>query len=853
MGGGFERKVGGSSLTQDTFRQSNLKPAVPGKHTLTEQLSRAFAPSARDAGSAEIQRKAAAAPGDTKEPTDDQAPAAAEHGISGPPTALPHAEQIQRSFGRHSVAAIQAHTDEAADTGARALGAHAFALRHHVAFAGAPDLHTAAHEAAHVVQNRRGVARKAIDGGAGDACERHADAVADAVVAGASAESLLSAGPGAGATVQRKAEDPPGHAAEPDHAGTPLDALLARLTPAWAAAISDGSKTSDARDAELADILFGAFEANWFKAKECLLFDRWPGGRSARKPPHAACLDLMQALVHMRTRVCNEVAEATQRALPRRLEELAAAAQRPPARPGEAPAAPDPAALLAAEASDPGITPAQHATFEAPLGAQKRTSDIDVSISGRNTEIAMQLFNELFRERMNVPFDAATVFDYNVYAQDWMFGDRFRHDDVVAATEIDPATRAPKAGAQPQPVATRITPVPEHVISGTANDDEVNAALQRDRADILDEAALLHIRRNCSAGDWRAYTARRLAGVSGEQARITLRARLGAIDIKYKQFAAMVDARAGEIAADMGIAAAAIDQASAWRQDNRPFRKDALDTRAANALYGERMRQVKNLRLQYDAIAAKPQKTAGDLRQLVALAKDVTKALGEAGFFANEKYASEGAVLHTVIGIQKAGGDSRKFGVDVQVVLSRDQYMQSFHENVGDSLYSVAHYQQDPPYATYRAGKYIDRMLRAARALCGDEAVQQHPEYPRLDGIARTAAEVKGSDDGDDPARIAPHFADASAASLDTLKHAILGFGGDIPARSAGPANQQTAGTDGPPAPAPSAPAAPSPRPQNPASGPGQQAAQQTGQQAIDQLRATVDAVDDQDTKEQRP
>ena len=62
-----------------------------------------------------------------------------------------------------------------------------------MAFGGAPDLRTAAHEAAHVVQQRGGVQLSAGVGKTGDVYERHADAVADRVVQGRSAEDLLSA------------------------------------------------------------------------------------------------------------------------------------------------------------------------------------------------------------------------------------------------------------------------------------------------------------------------------------------------------------------------------------------------------------------------------------------------------------------------------------------------------------------------------------------------------------------------------------------------------------------------------------------------------------------------------------
>jgi hypothetical protein len=105
---------------------------------------------------------------------------------------------------------------------ARAMGAQAFATGNHVAFASAPDLHTAAHEAAHVVQQRAGVQLKGGVGEVGDTYERHADAVADRVVAGESAQELLdhhaaaSSTAGRGAAVQRTPDDAAAKAAKQD-------------------------------------------------------------------------------------------------------------------------------------------------------------------------------------------------------------------------------------------------------------------------------------------------------------------------------------------------------------------------------------------------------------------------------------------------------------------------------------------------------------------------------------------------------------------------------------------------------------------------------------------------------------
>lgn len=151
---------------------------------------------------------------------------AAVQGTQGPSGSLPYIDQIQKSFGKHDVSHIKAHTDGQAAAGARAMGAEAFTTGDHVAFAGAPSLHTAAHEAAHVVQQRAGVQLKGGVGEVGDRYEQHADAVADLVVRGQSAEALLEAhgapgrhGPSPGGPVQAKEAAPGRYESRPETDG----------------------------------------------------------------------------------------------------------------------------------------------------------------------------------------------------------------------------------------------------------------------------------------------------------------------------------------------------------------------------------------------------------------------------------------------------------------------------------------------------------------------------------------------------------------------------------------------------------------------------------------------------------
>jgi hypothetical protein len=62
------------------------------------------------------------------------------------------AGEIQRAFGRHDVSGVQTHAAPASE----ALGALAYTAGSDIPLAGAPDLHTVAHEAAHVVQQKEG-------------------------------------------------------------------------------------------------------------------------------------------------------------------------------------------------------------------------------------------------------------------------------------------------------------------------------------------------------------------------------------------------------------------------------------------------------------------------------------------------------------------------------------------------------------------------------------------------------------------------------------------------------------------------------------------------------------------------
>jgi hypothetical protein len=108
--------------------------------------------------------------------------------------AFPHRDAIERSFGPlHTLSDLRVHVGDAAGRQAGSLGAAGLTVGDRVVFHQSPSLRLAAHEAAHVVQQRAGWRPPGGWGQVGDPFEQHANRVADQVVAGQPAGALLPA------------------------------------------------------------------------------------------------------------------------------------------------------------------------------------------------------------------------------------------------------------------------------------------------------------------------------------------------------------------------------------------------------------------------------------------------------------------------------------------------------------------------------------------------------------------------------------------------------------------------------------------------------------------------------------
>ena len=92
----------------------------------------------------------------------------ASRGMQSTGQPLPGLDHIQSSFGHHELPDVRAHVGSEAVSANRQMGSRAYTRGHDVAFGETPDIKLAAHEAAHVVQQRRGVHLKGEVGTPGD-------------------------------------------------------------------------------------------------------------------------------------------------------------------------------------------------------------------------------------------------------------------------------------------------------------------------------------------------------------------------------------------------------------------------------------------------------------------------------------------------------------------------------------------------------------------------------------------------------------------------------------------------------------------------------------------------------------
>ena len=198
------------------------------------------------------------------EPSAAAVKAKAAEGVSGGGQPLPFLDKIQSAMPGHDLSNVQAHVGGKAGDACSDIGASAYATGNNVAFKKAPDLHTAAHEAAHVVQQRAGVQLSDGVGKAGDGYERQADKVADRVAGGGAASGLIPPSTGLMAPVVQRVD-------ADDLLMTPdLSIDSAELAQEWLSAVTEAFENIEQNaSAELGDSVAAAC------AEVVSLFRQW--------------------------------------------------------------------------------------------------------------------------------------------------------------------------------------------------------------------------------------------------------------------------------------------------------------------------------------------------------------------------------------------------------------------------------------------------------------------------------------------------------------------------------------------------------------------------------------------------
>lgn len=490
-------------------------------------------------------------------------------------------------------------------------------------------------------------------------------------------------------------------------------------------------------DDVLLDILKRPFEADWFKAKACLAMGRWPSSIET-PPPHDGCLDMMEALVEMRSRKWDQFYK---KYLPK--------------------------AKTALNDATLDIPP--------PDGSQSVTSDIDLSVKGAQSEAAVEYFNTMFKTDFGVAFEPGTVFDINLYSLDWMHG----QNETISEKD----TKGERAST--------IVPAREN------NLQNINLEGMLDRASNQEVWSYVKIMRNLSGTEIADYKTNVLKDFTkGSGAYITMSKKLDEAELNTISFKASVEEKAAEMEtqfkADM-LAKGLNPETSAFKtgasdhESNKHFQEEALKMRASNAIYQDTIKEVKKIRERIQIV--KSGGTDADRKSIEDLAKLLANKIAEALTYANEVYASEGGVLHTVYGKQKADKKKAAYAQKedtkdiktVKTVLSESQYIQSVNENVGDSVHSLNHFGHIPKYAVFRAGKYLDRLCEATELL-DERQAPRFPNYAILKEIGTTAAKEKNGALGADPlaANTHPLFGAYDAPGVAALKQQILVFGAAV-------------------------------------------------------------------------
>ncbi|MBP0012946.1 MAG: DUF4157 domain-containing protein [Roseofilum sp. SBFL] len=460
------------------------------------------------------------------------------------------------------------------------------------------------------------------------------------------------------------------------------------------------------------------FYSNWFIAKDYLVANKWQNKSkrsiSEKKPRFEK---LMRALLAVREYDTNK--------LLRHIRDTKLPAQYPHMR---------------------KMDPAKRLSWAA-AGSTTLTSDIDVNLKGAGSIAAVGLFNKLFKTQEKWAYDAGTVYDVNVYAQDFMTPGQTKtlsggHKKLGSPFE-----------KQEQDNQVTLTPVEE--VSPLTDEDSIAFETFSANQDVWSMAKM---RMYMTDNEWNAYKADMLGTEMNEQMMANdpdsyqkkeqLKQQLLDAEYYYEDYLESIEHEVNIINTNANHVYdrlhETLDQGGNTVSEHH--KEETKKMIAANLIYERKLNRVQTLRNQLQTLKQQRPRTQEVIKDMKECGINLKNALSEAIMFSNEAYFSQGAVQDVVLGYQIGQGMAKKTGKTVDLQLANQLRLQSMREQVGDTLKVLKEYANQPAWkGVYKAGKYIDRMILAATSLLPNGLSNNlTQDFTFIRNLGQKATQLKG-------------------------------------------------------------------------------------------------------------
>ena len=349
-------------------------------------------------------------------------------------------------------------------------------------------------------------------------------------------------------------------------------------------------------------------------------------------------------------------------------------------------------------------------------GSASLTSDIDVNLKGTDTERAVEVFNRLFKAD-GWAYESGVVYDVNVYALDFMH--------AFAGVETDKGLLVGKEGKRE---GNKVGGFETEKGSAEAKED----GAKKLAADSSDQEAwsLLKVRMYMNVAEWDVHKAAILPAEAGPKRTAKL-ATFALVEKRLKSYQATLRTKMNEMAGENAVAspdadaskhgvgqvgadAAKIGHKKAKPHEDEHTVGEDAQMAASNRIYEQKLTVIAGLRkavaktiASYNSLVAGGDIALAELmeKKIHADLANLRTKLSEASLYSNEAYITDGAINHTVVGLQ-----GKK-----EVRQTHTESMNAVNENHGDSLKEISRHSKTIGEAAYKAGKYMWRMCDAAR------------------------------------------------------------------------------------------------------------------------------------------